>query len=192
MLPPAQLFKDSRAITGVQGHGAQSSLTWGIPGSIWWRPEPELLWERSDRANHYWYMALQPIYPRQNCWTNRRRRVELWKPVTPLTTPLLQCSLFCALAVITGFLMVWCLGQVNVGLGFGLQSDGVQKIGIKRHPPLFKNPNRRRRYKCKIQFRYSRQPTTYNSFPLMEIHKTIRAIWKFTVCKIHLVFTGSV
>lgn len=133
--------------------------------------EPELLWEGSDRANHYWCMALQPIYPGQNCWTNRRRKVELWIPVTPLTTPLLQCGLFCALAVITRFLMVWCLGQVN---GFGLQSVGVQKIGIERHPPLFKKPNRRRRYKCKIQFRYSRQTTTYNSFPLMETHRTIK------------------
>ncbi|CAM9356729.1 unnamed protein product, partial [Bubo scandiacus] len=33
------------------------------------------------------------------------------------------------------------------------------KVGIKRHPPLFKKPNRRK-YKCKIQFGYRGQTTT--------------------------------
>lgn len=33
-LPPAQLFIDSRRVTGVQGHVGQSSLTQGIPSLV--------------------------------------------------------------------------------------------------------------------------------------------------------------
>lgn len=145
----------SRRVPGVQGHVGQSSPTLGIPGVVWLGEEVLWSWAALCRVGQgkAWLIMDCSWSGQERHSETKQGRVGLWEPAT-LPASLLQCDLF----VISGFPLGWWLSQVNAGLGFGLQSDDIQKKKISKDTHIFLKSQTE--LQMARQFGYRRQTTT--------------------------------